>query len=738
MREKLKEIKAKFFIYIRKIQFSILFSFFMLMLFTSGSIILYTYKALINEMSVVVDEQVDALVDGVSQRVLAFLSPVKDITLATSWVVNTEEQIIHSKDTVGAQLMGLLDAFPQISGFTIATENGSSLTVYRVLKESPFQFHPERSLTANIRYRLTLINKGSTPTEEMNEYYDAEGTLVTSEQNSFSMKRDKDASIPFLFDARTRPWYIGARKTQAVFWTDIHLYADNAEMGITVGCPVYNNLGHFIGVASADVNINELSNFFKIQSTGPVALSFLFNGKGQIVAYPDIDKVFKFKPKHLEIEKIENIKEFNLKEAYKIYLKTGKQKKFLFNSNSTNSDDIAYFVKFPESFGEDWTLGVIVLGDNFIGNIANIRKETLIFCFFMLFLSTLLMILISKRISWPIEVVAQDLRQIKNLDFDTKFQIRSQFFEISQMLEALRGVVSGLQSFGKFVPKMLVQQLVQTGLGAQLGGEKKSLTVFFCDIQGFTSISEKMHTEQLLLHLSDYFEELTRLIKGNQGTLDKYIGDAIMAFWGAPLPDVQHAFHACHTALVCLQHLDTLNAQWVAEEKPALYTRFGISTGQMLVGNMGSSDRLQYTVLGDLVNLGARLEALNKTYGTKILVSENTYNQTQELFVFRPVDLVAVRGKESGVQIYELLSEYSQNAAHYPVSTAVDLSLRTAEAYHAYCQHKWEEALVRYQKVQHDFPGDVLSTVFEKRCQRFIDSPPDPSWDRIMRTGMEF
>lgn len=738
MKEKIRALKERIFVYIKKIQFSILISFFSLMIFTCGSIIIYTYKALLDEMSTVVDEQVDALVDTISQRVLAFLTPVKDITLATSWSINKEEQILEDQETIGSHLMGLLDTFPQISGFTIAMENGSSLTVYRVLKETPFRFHPERFLTPNIRYCMTIINRGFEHAEEINHYFDAGGIFVTSEKHTFTIQPGQMGAVPFLYDGRERPWYIGARKTQNVFWTDIYLYSDNAEMGITAGCPIYNNSGNFIGVASADVNINELSNFFKIQSTGPVSLSFLFNGKGQIVAYPDIDKVFKFKPEHLEIENIANIDEYNLKEAYKTYLEKGKQKKFLFDSDSLNRDDIAYFVKFPEPFGKDWTLGIIVLGDKFVDNIMNMRRETLFFCFFMLFLSTILMIIISKRISWPIELVAKDLRQIQNLDFDTKFQIRSQFFEISQMLEALRGVVSGLQSFGKFVPKTLVQQLVQTGLGAQLGGEKKLLTVFFCDIQGFTSISEKIHTEQLLLHLSDYFEELTSLIKGNQGTLDKYIGDAIMAFWGAPLPDPLHAFHACHTALLCLQHLDTLNAQWIADDKPPLYTRFGVSTGQMLVGNMGSSDRLQYTVLGDSVNLGARLEALNKVYGTKILVSENTYHQTQDLFVFRPVDLVAVRGKESGVQIYELLAEYSQNTSHYPVATAVDLSLRTAEAYAAYCQHQWEEAAIRYQKIQHDFPGDALASVFEKRCQRFIESPPDPSWDRIMRTGMEF
>jgi len=342
------------------------------------------------------------------------------------------------------------------------------------------------------------------------------------------------------------------------------------------------------------------------------------------------------------------------------------------------------------------------------------------------------MLLISRKISEPIETVAKDLKRIRNLDFNQTLYPYSNFSEIAAMLDALKHVVSVLKAFAKFVPKTLVKQLILSGRGAQLGGEKKTLTVMFCDIQNFTQISENIYAEQLLIHLSDYFEEMSLIIKKNRGTLDKYIGDSIMAFWGAPLPDTKHPYHACKSALACIKRLEKLNLAWGKKGKPLMKTRFGISTGKMLVGNMGSSDRLQYTILGDIVNLGSRLEQLNKVYGTQILVSEQTYENIQNLFILRPVDKVAVKGKENGVQIYELLAEISQTAT-YPATPHVELSWLTTQAYEAYTKREWKEALEHYMEIQKNFPNDMLAKLFVKRCQKFILSSPQENWDFIMR-----
>ncbi len=211
------------------------------------------------------------------------------------------------------------------------------------------------------------------------------------------------------------------------------------------------------------------------------------------------------------------------------------------------------------------------------------------------------------------------------------------------------------QTFSKFVSKTVVDELLKDPEALKLGGEKKVLTVLFSDIRGFTSISEKLTPEQLVEHLNVYLQSMTDMGFKYDGTLDKYVGDEIMAFWGAPLPLENHALLACKSALKQMEALHKLNEQWEIEEKPPLNIGIGVNTGDMVVGNMGSTSRMDYTLMGDNVNLGARLEGTNKVYGTNIIISEYTYEHVKEHVVVRELDLIKVKGKELPVRIYELL-----------------------------------------------------------------------------------
>ena len=188
-----------------------------------------------------------------------------------------------------------------------------------------------------------------------------------------------------------------------------------------------------------------------------------------------------------------------------------------------------------------------------------------------------------------------------------------------------------------------------------LGGEKKILTVLFSDIRGFTSISEKLTPEELVEHLNIYLQKMTDIVFDYDGTLDKYVGDEIMAFWGAPLPQEDHALLACSASLRMMDDLNRLNAMWREQGKPVLNIGIGLNSGDMVVGNMGSSSRMDYTLMGDNVNLGARLEGTNKVYGTNIIISEFTYNLVKDHVIARELDLIRVKGKELPVKIYELI-----------------------------------------------------------------------------------
>ncbi len=209
--------------------------------------------------------------------------------------------------------------------------------------------------------------------------------------------------------------------------------------------------------------------------------------------------------------------------------------------------------------------------------------------------------------------------------------------------------------FSKYVSKEHVEQLIKNPEKLKLGGEKKLLTVLFSDVRSFTTISEAMTPEELVSHLNEYLSEMTKIVIDTGGTLDKYVGDEIMAFYGAPVEYPDHAYKACKAAVIMMDRLHELQEKWKKEGKPPLNIGIGINTGEMVVGNMGSEARMDYTVMGDAVNLGARLEGTNKMYGTNIIISEFTYEHVKDKVIVRELDFIRVKGKLKPVRIYELL-----------------------------------------------------------------------------------
>jgi adenylate cyclase len=211
--------------------------------------------------------------------------------------------------------------------------------------------------------------------------------------------------------------------------------------------------------------------------------------------------------------------------------------------------------------------------------------------------------------------------------------------------------------FGKYVSPVVIENLIKNPDKLNLGGEKRNITIFFSDIRGFTPISEKLKPEELVHLLNEYLTEMTSIILKNEGLVDKYMGDAIMAFWGAPLDQPDHAELACESSLEMMDKLKELKKKWEKEGIPSFDIGIGLNSGDAIVGNMGSSSRFDYTAMGDSVNLASRLENLNKTYGTNIIISENTYKLVKDKYKTRKIDVVKVKGKTKPIAIYELLSK---------------------------------------------------------------------------------
>ena len=220
-------------------------------------------------------------------------------------------------------------------------------------------------------------------------------------------------------------------------------------------------------------------------------------------------------------------------------------------------------------------------------------------------------------------------------------------------------------SFARLAPREIVRGVLDNTISTELGGSRQEITVFFTDVRGFTSLSESADPNALMQQTSRYFTALTDVIIAGGGTVDKFIGDAVMAFWNAPIPQHDHCERACRAALLAKKANEAINRQFESEGLAPFHTRYGIHVGEAVVGNLGSSERMNYTVLGNVVNLAARLEGLNKQYDTEILISEEVYERVKGRFRCRYVDNVVAKGMIARTSIYELLAEVpSGNSIH--------------------------------------------------------------------------
>lgn len=282
-------------------------------------------------------------------------------------------------------------------------------------------------------------------------------------------------------------------------------------------------------------------------------------------------------------------------------------------------------------------------------------------------------------------------------------------------------------TFGKYMSPKVIDKLLENPGGLKLGGEEKELTAFFTDLEGFTTFSEQLSAEELVDLLNEYLSEMTEILIHHEGTLDKYDGDAIKAFFGAPVYFADHAKRACRVAIEMQDKLEMLREKWAKEKKPELKMRIGVNTGMIVVGNMGSKNRMNYGMNGDSVNLAARLEGANKEYGTFTLISESTYEQARDFIEAREIDYVRVIGRSKPTRIYELLGKKG-----FTDESIWKMLPLYNEGLTFYKENKWKEAIAYFEKALEELPEDGPSLALLKRCQLLQrDSRMGKDWDGI-------
>ncbi len=291
-------------------------------------------------------------------------------------------------------------------------------------------------------------------------------------------------------------------------------------------------------------------------------------------------------------------------------------------------------------------------------------------------------------------------------------------------LEEKKAKLQIRNAFSKYVSPAVLDDVMADPKKLRLGGVRKDITVFFSDIRGFTSISEKLSPEKLVHLLNEYLSAMTDIIMRHEGVVDKYIGDAIMAFWGAPLPQKDHAVLACSTSLDMLKKLNDLNKEWKKDRFPEIKIGIGLNSGPAVIGNMGSYERFDYTAMGDTINLGSRLESLTKQYGVRIIISESTKKLIDKAgagFVTRKLDLVRVKGKQKPVVIFELVCREDELTEDKKEAIAV-----FEKGLDLYLKRSWALAINEFRKVD-----DFASLEFIRRCRAFMKHPPEKDWDGV-------
>ena len=329
--------------------------------------------------------------------------------------------------------------------------------------------------------------------------------------------------------------------------------------------------------------------------------------------------------------------------------------RFHFELESDGKEYVALFSRIPDIFFMQWEVIVVTPLDDFVGALKQTNRKLIWLMAALVVLESAMIYAMARRISRPIEAVSGAIERIRSLSFSQTSFPASRVREIDQLQRATVLLDNALRSFSVFVPVGLVRGLIESGKPLAPAVEPRFMTIFFSDLENFTTISEQLSPQELSEQTSRYFEIVTVAVTEEQGTIDKFIGDSVMAFWGAPAMLDDHAYHACLAALKASHRMKRLNAEWANEGRRPMPIRIGIHFANVVVGNVGSPQRLSYTVMGDGVNVASRIEGLNKQFGTSICISDSVYERVAGRVVARELGRVPVKGRETEIMVYELL-----------------------------------------------------------------------------------
>ena len=429
------------------------------------------------------------------------------------------------------------------------------------------------------------------------------------------------------------------------------------------------------GVLAIIIEYTRLARFLSQLSVGKSGAAFILGSDGTTIAAPDPDA------DELNMQRSDQPL---LSIARRAIEGTGGPDAKIASQVRLEAADDAYAVTLTPLAFPGWTLATVIPEKEFLGPIEATIRKLLIGLAALILAAGLLSAWLARRIiATPLIVVVDELKHVARFDLDKVRRHASRVTEIENLSSAIADMAGGLAAFRKYIPADLVRILVREGVEPRAGGSIKPLTILFADIAGFTGLSERLG-DRIVPLLSSYLDTMSREVSAHRGTIDKFIGDAVMAFWGAPAANPDHAADACRAALACQRALR--ESGLTDDAGRPLRVRIGLNSGDVLVGNIGSEVRLNYTVIGDAVNVASRLEGANKEYGTEIIIGEETRRLAGDQILVRELDHLTVYGRAQGIAVYELLGMTEDGAVLPPCMALYESGLSAYRDGEARCE----------------------------------------------------
>jgi len=542
-----------------------------------------------------------------------------------------------------------LHELPQADSLYVGYDNGCWLQVRRLDVLDPTE-RQRLGAPPGAVYNVNLVRPTSGGALPMRRIF----------QDEQGNKIDQLDIWDYGYDARTRPWYRDTMQADQALVSSPYLSFSIRTPMITLSAPLH---GHARGVIAADLKLDKFSDFVYALRPGEHGTAIIFDSFGVLLAHPDFARFVDYAMTHPSYPQLPEIGAIRGGRVGAVMRRWDGNDRYEGSIRDENGRD--YFYRFRKFSLADKLNGYSLLmaaENDFVKNVRNLQIKGIIIALIVGVCFVPAVWIFGSRMSTSLKRITAQASRLRTLTAPDDMPVTSRVAEIDELGRTMAVAQRSIWSFARFVPKDIVKGIIDSSISTELGGMRQEVTILFTDVTNFTGISEAADPDSLMRQTSRHLAALTETFHTEGGTVDKFIGDSVMVFWNAPHPQPDHVERACRAALAAKAASDALNTQFEAEGLPPFGVRVGIHSGDAVVGNVGSTDRMNYTVLGNSVNLAARLEGLNKEYGTTILVSEAVRNRVERSFRFKAIASVVAKGMTTETRVYELVEAVAEDA----------------------------------------------------------------------------